>query len=73
MRKLTYWYARCEDDSNAYSVRERTKRAAVRAREELRKGGAKYGPVFKVTVPYKDAFDLLKSALGEGGVEPFGP
>jgi len=68
--KLTYWIARCTSDSEAYSIRERTKKAA---KERLAKAAqteiewrTHYGPLHKVTVEYADGFDLLKQCSEEG-------
>ena len=64
--KLTYWMAECLNDSAAYSIRRKTKRAVVEAlRTEVYAGN--YGKPKKVTVEYVDAFDLLGQCLGEGG------
>ncbi len=62
--RLTYWYARCLDDADAYSIRERTKKAAVKAKAERHDPEA-YGPVIKVTAEYTDAFDLMSLCSGE--------
>lgn len=62
-RKLTYWYARCLNDSDAYSIRARTRREAA-ARVTGRE--TDFGPVVKVVVEYRDGFDLVSRALGEG-------
>jgi hypothetical protein len=64
--KLTYWYAKLEDDANCYSIRERTKREAV-AEKNLR-GPERFGPVVKVEVEYASAFDLMKDCMSEGGL-----
>lgn len=64
MRKLVYWYARCELDSDCYSIRTRTKREAVS--EKSRRGAKDYGPIVKVSVEYSDAFDLMSQFNGEG-------
>lgn len=73
--RLTYWIAECLNDSQAYNIRERTKREA---KEELarRQGeyaelgcsGPRYSPVRKVTVEYDDGFDLMWMCLSAGGV-----
>jgi hypothetical protein len=62
--KLTYWYARALDDSNCYSIRARTKKAAL----AIKANCEYYGPVTKIEVEYADGFDLLSLALGEGGL-----
>lgn len=70
--KVTYWYAECLNDSDAYAVREKTKKAALAEREErdwskAEGGDPGFGPVVKVTTEYKDAFDLVQMLLGENG------
>lgn len=62
--KLTYWVCRCIDDSDAYSIRDKTKKAAVARREEY--GAEGFEPVKKVTVEYLDAFDLMNECTTEG-------
>jgi hypothetical protein len=62
--KLTYWYAQCLDDSEAYSVREKTKKAAVQKVAD--NPHTAFGPVTKVTVEYDNAFDLMEQCMGEG-------
>jgi hypothetical protein len=73
---MVYWVApQIDGDSLSYSVRERTKKAAVAAANErnlvARNAGRDEpcGPVFKVEFEYRDAFDLISRCLGEGGVE----
>jgi hypothetical protein len=67
--KLTYWVAKCENDSDAYSIRERTKKAAVAKRVEMVEQTygreSDYGPVKKVEVEYRDAFDLMELCSDE--------
>jgi hypothetical protein len=64
--KLTYWYAKCLDDDNAYSIRTRTKKdcKGQRAGDE-----DSYGPPVKVTIEYKDGFDLMQKIALDGGPE----
>lgn len=64
--KLIYWYAAIETDADCYSVRERTKREAKAKVAEL--SHHTFGPVTKVTVEYRDGFDLLQQCTGEGGI-----
>jgi len=64
--KLTYWYAEHLTDSDCYSIRERTKKAALARKAE--DDFNRYGPVVKVIVDYSDGFDLLTQATGEGGI-----
>ena len=66
--KLTYWYARALDDSNCYSIRARTKKAALAIKANCEEYNKYYGPVTKIEVEYADGFDLLSLALGEGGL-----
>lgn len=61
--KLTYWYAACRGDSDVYSIRARTKREAVARKAEQPEV---WGAVVKVTVEYRDGFDLAQRCLGEG-------
>ena len=63
--KLTYWYAECLNDSDAYAIREKTKKAA-KARLEQGYRAEDYGPILKVTVEYADAFDLMDQCSNEG-------
>ena len=64
--KLTYWVAVCETDSKVYSIRERTKKAAMARAIDYRDTND-YGPITKVTVEYQDALDLVQKCLCEGG------
>jgi hypothetical protein len=67
--KVTYWYAKCLNDSDAYSIREKTKKAAKKMRDEIHSGYPNsYAPIVKVTVEYKSGFDLIRMAAGEGGI-----
>ncbi len=61
--KLTYWTAEHLKDSNVYSIREETKKAA-----EAEKAASPndFGPVNKVEIEYFSAFDLLTLCLSEG-------
>lgn len=65
--KLTYWIAECLDDSHAYNIRAKTRKAVVaelaEKEGEIREG---YGPPKKVTVEYQDAFDLMDQCMNEG-------
>jgi len=67
MPKLTYWIARCNDDSDAYSIRTRTKKACeaeYQFRMKDRRGNAYDRPI-KVTVEYSNAFDLMEQCMNE--------
>jgi len=65
--KLTYWIAEIETDHQAYNVRAKTRREAKAMVAE--RDWQDYGPVRKITVEYRNAFDLIERALGEGGIE----
>jgi hypothetical protein len=65
--KVTYWIAECLNDSHAYSIRERTKKAVETELNSGRCNRADYGPVKKVIFEYSDAFDLVTQCLTEGG------
>ena len=62
--KLTYWYTECLNDSDCYSIREKTKKAAVAAVASHWNPDS-YRPVLKVTIEYRDAFDLMKECSDE--------
>ena len=69
--KLTYWYAQCLTDSDCYSIRERTKKAAMaeiaeRSEGDTQWGEDHFGPLQKVTVEYNDGFELMWLCAGEG-------
>lgn len=63
--KVTYWFAECLEDSNVYSIRERLKKTAKELKDARPE---RFGPLVKVTVEYRDAFDLMSQATGEGGI-----
>ena len=63
--RLTFWYAECLDDGDCYSIRERTKKEAVR-QVELQHH-SKFGPVEKVVIEYADGFELLDGVASESG------
>ena len=65
MATLTYWYSKCLDDADAYSIIAKTKREALALRDQY--GHDRFGSVVKRTLYYKDAFDLFDYATGEGG------
>ncbi len=62
--KLTYWVSEIETDNDVYNVRAKTKKECLRLRE-LRDNCNSYGPVHKVTIEYKDAFELLSTAMSD--------
>ena len=69
--KLTYWTAPCLNDSDAYSLRYKTRKEAVqKLRECIAENDgdacdAGLGPVRRVTIEYRDAFDLLLECSDE--------
>jgi hypothetical protein len=68
MAKLVYWVVPCLDDHPCYNVRAKTKKQAL---EWAERHGDSYDSdrITKVEVFYKDAFDLMKLAMGEGGID----
>ncbi len=64
--KTTYWYAKIETDSDCYSVREKSKKAAIAQLKQLTHH--RFGPLVKVTVEGRSLFEILKEALSEGGL-----
>lgn len=66
MVALTYWVSECLDDAKAYSIRTKTKREAL-AERALRHDPHNYGDPVKVSVQYRDGFDLATQCLEEGG------
>lgn len=68
LHSLEYWVCPCLDDRPAYSIRARTREEARRLRAQC--GASRYAPPRRVTVVYRDSFDLILKALGEGGIEP---
>lgn len=78
---LTYWISHCENDSDAYSIRETTKKAVLaeiekrgcfwnEAKEEFENDDRSqvFSVLNKVVVEYDNGLDLLKQCLGEGGI-----
>lgn len=65
--KLTYWYAQCLTDSDAYSIRERTKKEAKAKMASLTPSESTehFAPLKKVTVEYGDGFELMWLCAGE--------
>ena len=63
--RLTFWYAECLDDGDCYSIRERTKKEAVRQVELQDPYHSKFGPVEKVVIEYADGFELLDGVASE--------
>lgn len=62
---LNYWHAQNMDDHSCYDVIAKTKKEA-QAQIDAR-SHTEFGPIEKRTIVYKDAFDLLEQATGEGG------
>jgi hypothetical protein len=77
MPKLTYWAAERLDDSKCYSLIGKTRKAVQEQLDELNRfyqeeqthliWHAKFGPIEKHVIIYKDAFALLDMLTGEGG------
>ena len=63
--RLTYWYSRCPHDSDAYSVRTRTKRKATELVQQAYQSEDWEAPR-KVTIEYQDAHDLMEMCSLEG-------
>jgi|TARA_R110000744_G_scaffold293053_2_gene403463 hypothetical protein len=63
--KLTYWYSRCPNDSNCYSIREKTKREALAKVQWAANGGERWAHPIKVTIEYDSAFDLMVQCMTE--------
>lgn len=66
--KLVYWIAPCLTDGKCYNVRAKTRKVVLDEVVERDQCNT-YGSPQKVEVTYKDAFDLVASCLGEGGIE----
>lgn len=67
MPRLTYYYAQCLNDDEAYSIRERTLKEAKAKRDEWDPKQERFGPIHRITMEYEDAFDLFSTSVGEGG------
>lgn len=65
MRTITYYYARCLDDADCYSIRVKTLRE-VKAR--MKDSASTFAPPVKVEVAYRDIMDLIEAATSEGGL-----
>lgn len=71
--KVTYWYSECPNDSNVYSIRTRTQKEAralvaeQNAVESMDWEKVVWPEPKKVTVEYKDGFDLMFNLSCEGG------
>ena len=65
MATLTVWIAEQSDDSSAYNIVAPTKKEALRQIEE--RSHMTFDPPVKVTIYYRNAFDLFDRATGENG------
>ena len=65
--KLTYWMAPCATDSHCYSIRARTKKAAQAELAEWDNPEEHFGPLTKVVIFYRDAFELASIVAGDQG------
>jgi hypothetical protein len=65
MATLTYWYAECLDDADAYSIIAKTKKEA--AAQRLERGAERFAQPVKKVLQYRDAFDLFYWSTSEGG------
>jgi hypothetical protein len=65
--KIIYWKSRCLTDSDCYSIRAPTKKAAKAEREAAHRPN-EYTEPYKVEVEYFSGFDLLAACLSEHGV-----
>ena len=63
--KLTFWVARSKSGCAAFDIREKTKKECLSVVAEI--GHSEFDPPEKVVLEFRDSFDLLDSALGEGG------
>jgi hypothetical protein len=61
--KLTYWCCQCIGDSEAYNIRAKSKKEALRLRGIH--GEEYYGLPIKQVVNYDNALDLLDLCLGQ--------
>lgn len=65
MPKLTYWCAERTDDNPCYSIVGKTKKEVLE--QVANNPHATYEPVKKLTIIYRDAFDLFDQATSEYG------
>jgi len=63
MAKLVYWICDVREDSKCYNIRARTKKAAVKRREEL--GPWNYDEPRKHVIEYINTYDLMDICLSE--------
>jgi hypothetical protein len=67
--KLTYWQARCLNDSSVYDLRAKTKKQLLRDIEECSQCGTRFDKPEKIVLEYSDGFELLDTTLSEGGYQ----
>lgn len=65
--KLTYWIAEIKNDSPAYNLRGKTRKAVQAELDGGNHDPSNFEAPRKVTVEYRDGFDLLTECLSEGG------
>ena len=63
--KLTYWVVDHKSDSHVYNIRAKTRRGAL---DQIANhwNESDFDKPYKVTVEYRDAFDLLIQCSNEG-------
>lgn len=65
--KLTYWQAKCLNDSSAYDLRATTKKELIRLVGES--DWHKFDNPEKIVLEYSSGFELLDTVLSEGGYQ----
>jgi len=63
MAKLVYWVCDVRNDSTCYNIRARTKKDAIRKREE--NGSHNYDEPRKHVIDYINPYDLMDICLSE--------
>ena len=69
--KLTYWKVECQNNSNVYSIRAKTKKEAIKVynehwnKDNYKTWGEENAYVEKIVINYEDAFDLANLILSE--------
>ena len=66
--KLTYWYCRNKIDTNAYSIRAKTRREAI-DQIACDEDAFDYDALVEISVEYDSCLDLVRQCLGEGGID----
>jgi len=64
--KLSYWVATQYKDSQCYNIRAKTKKEVVAILNSGEYRPSDYDFPKKVTVEYRDAFDLMEQCMNEG-------